>query len=138
MRAQTPAGKRYLRRFFPMIIAYVVVLFAATYAIDLYKPQGAALIVLAILPALPIIGVLIVIGAYLLEERDEFLRQQVVTAMTFGTGVVLSAATMLGFLQIGHVIDHVDVFWAFPLWCAAWGLAQCWLSLRDRMAGAGE
>lgn len=138
MMTQTAAAKRYLRRFIPMIIAYVVILFAASWAIHGYKPEGAALVTLAVLPALPIIGVLFVIAAYLLEEKDEFLRQRIVTAMMFGTGIVLSVATVLGFLQIGGVIGHVDVFWAFPLWCAAWGVAQCVTALRDRMAGAGE
>jgi len=135
---RTPAAKRYIRRFIPSMIAYVAILFAATRAIETYKPMGAALVGLSILPALPIIGVLVVIGAYLIEETDEYLKQRIVTAMMFGTGIVLSVSTMLGFLQIGGVIDHVDVFWGFPLWCAAWGVAQCLMSLRDRMAGAGE
>jgi hypothetical protein len=138
MLMQTVAAKRYIRRFTPMMIAYVVVLFAATWAIQTYKPAGAALVILSVLPALPIIGVLIVIGAYLLEEKDEFLRQRIVTAMLFGMGIVLSVATVLGFMQIGGVIGQVDVFWAFPLWCAAWGAAQCFTALRDRMAGAAE
>ncbi|MBO9715007.1 hypothetical protein [Sphingomonas sp.] len=132
---RTAAAQRYLRRFTPMMIAYVVVLFAATWAIEAYKPHGAALVALSVLPALPIIGVIAVIGLYLAEETDEFLRQRIVACQLFGVGVLLSASTVLGFLQIGGVIGKVDVFWGFPLWCAAWGLAQCALSLRDQYRG---
>jgi hypothetical protein len=132
---QTPAARRYLKRFAPTMIAYVVVLFSATYAVKAFHPSGAALIALSILPALPIIAVLVVIGLYLVEETDEYLRQRIVTAMLFGIGVVLAVSTVLGFLQINDVVGKVDVFWGFPGWCAAWGLAQCGLALRDRMAG---
>ena len=131
--SRTPAARRYLRRFIPMILAYVAVLFASSFAMDALDPRGLPLIVLSVLPALPIIGVLVVIGLYLAEETDEYLRTRIVTAMLIGTGAVLSVATVLGFMQIGGVVARVDVFWAFPIWCGVWGLAQCGLSLRDRI-----
>lgn len=135
MMHRTPAAKRYLRRFFPMMIAYVVVLFASVGIINAYKPGGALLVLLSVLPALPIIGVLVVIGVYLAEETDEYLRSRIVSAMLFGTGTVLSVATVLGFLQITDVVGKVEVFWAFPVWCAVWGLAQCAMAWRDRAGG---
>lgn len=129
----SPAARRYLRRFIPTIIAYVAVLFASSFAIEAWNPSGPVLVLLSILPALPIIAVLVVIGLYLTEETDEYLRSRIVTAMLIGTGAVLSVATVMGFMQIGGVIGTIDVFWAFPLWCIVWGLAQCGLGLRDRM-----
>lgn len=133
--SQTAAGRRYIRRFTPTIIAYVVAVFGATYAVNHFHPQGTVLIALAILPALPIIGVIAVIALYVVEETDEYLRQRVVASMLFGTGLVLAASAVLGFLQIYGVIDKVDVFWGFPAWCVAWGAAQCWMWARDRAAG---
>lgn len=132
---RTPAARRYLKRFTPTMIAYVAILFAATWAVQAWHPTGIVLWVLSVLPALPIIGVLVVIGLYLAEETDEYLRQRIVTAMLFGIGVVLSASAVLGFLQFNGVVGKIDVFWSFPGWCAAWGLAQCWMALSDRMGG---
>lgn len=131
MAYRSPATRRYLKRFVPTMIAYVIVLFACTRAIREWEPEGIALITLSVLPALPIIVCLGVIGFYIAEEPDEYIKGRIVTAMMWGTGAVLAVATVLGFLQIGKVIGQVDVFWAFPLWCATWGLVQCFMALRD-------
>jgi hypothetical protein len=140
MKMATPAGRRYLRRFFPTMILYVVVLFACVRAIRTREPQGVELVVLSVLPALPIIGAIVVMGLYLIEETDEFLRQRIASCMLFGTGVLLAAATVYGFLVNGGAIEPSSELplWAFPLWCFAWGLAQCAISLWDCRAGGGE
>ncbi|MES2339924.1 MAG: hypothetical protein V4537_17665 [Pseudomonadota bacterium] len=135
MRNTTAAGRRYLRRFFPTMAAYVVALFFATWAIRMWQPTGVLLVALSILPALPIIGVLGVIGLYLVEERDEYLRGRIVQAMLVGLGFMLAIATAWGFLEEGGVVPHVPAYWAFILWCFGWGVAQCLQSLRDRVAG---
>ena len=140
MKTATPAGRRYLRRFFPTMFAYVAVLFACVWAIKAWHPTGLELVVLSVLPAVPIIGAIIVMGLYLIEETDEFLRQRIASCMLFGTGVLLAASTVYGFLVNGGAISPSTELplWAFPLWCAAWGLAQCVVGLRDHAAGGGE
>ena len=135
MHGQSPAAKRYLRRFIPAMIAYVVLLFGATWAIKNWQPEGALLVALAILPALPIIGVIAVIGLYLVEETDEYQRQRIVLAMFVGLAVMLSLATAWGFLEEADVVPHLPAYWAFVIWCGAWGVAQCGLGLRERLAG---
>jgi hypothetical protein len=137
MRAQTTAGRRYLRRFFPTIFAYVAVLLACVWTIKHHHPTGAALVVLSVLPALPILAVIVVLGAYLVEETDEFLRQRIATCMLFGTGVLLAAVTVYGFLVNGRAIavDPSFGLWAFPLWCGSWGIAQCFMAWRDHVSG---
>lgn len=133
MVSQTPAARRYLRRFVPTMIGYVVAVMGASVAVALLQPKGAALIAIALVPALAIVVLLVVIGCYVHEETDEYLRQRIVTAMLFGIAVVLAISAVLGFLQIYRAIGQIDVFWAFPLWCGSWGLAQCVLAWRDRM-----
>jgi hypothetical protein len=135
---QSPAAKRYLRRFIPTMLAYVIVLFAVSWFIEANHPTGVALAALSILPALPIIATIIVMGLYVAEETDEYVRQRIVTAMLFGIGALLAISTILGFLQMHEVIGQVPVFWGFPAWCLAFGLAQCWMTLRDRMSGGGS
>lgn len=133
MLTRTPAARRYTRRFVPTMIAYVLAVLGTSSAVARFHPGGAPLVALSLLPALPILGMLLVIGLYVREETDEYLRQRIVTAMLVGIAVVLAAATVLGFLQIYHAIGQIDLFWAFPLWCGTWGLAQCAMAWRDRV-----
>jgi hypothetical protein len=132
---KSPAARRYLRRFVPTMIAYVAALFAANYVIDTQHPTGLALIALAILPALPIVAVIGVIGLYVIEETDEYVRRTAVSAMLAGLAIMLSLATAWGFLEEAGVVRHLPAYWAFVVWCAAWGAAQCFGKLRDLIGG---
>ncbi|RYD67632.1 MAG: hypothetical protein EOP58_02630 [Sphingomonadales bacterium] len=138
MRSNSAAGKRYLKRFFPTMLAYVVSLFGATWALRVYDPHGLALVALSILPALPIIGVIAVMGLYLVEETDEYLRARIVTAMLVGLAVMLSITSAWGFMEEAGVLPHLPAYFAFIIWCAGWGLSQCVSGLRERFAGADK
>lgn len=131
----TPAGRRYLKRFVPTMTAYVLALFASNRIAEAVQPEGMALVALSFLPALPIIGVIFVIGLYLAEEKDEYLRQRIVLSMLVGLGLMLSVTTAWGFLEESGVVPHVPAYFAFILWCAGWGAAQCVIALRERMQG---
>lgn len=135
MTSSTPAVKRYLRRMSWAFALYLVALFGANGIDHAYHPQGATLIALSVVPALPIIAFIAIIGRYLVEERDEFLRQRIVTCMLFGTGVLLGAGTVYNFLSGSGAINPMPRLWVFPIWCFSWGAAQCVLALRDRFAG---
>ncbi|WP_109809543.1 hypothetical protein [Sphingosinithalassobacter portus] len=135
---RTQAAKRYQRRFLSSMLAYVGILFACVWATNTYEPTGVPLIILSVLPALPVIIAMVVMGLYLIEETDEFVRQRIVSAMLFGIGVVLSVSTVLGFLQYNDLVGKVDVFWGFPIWAMSWGLFQCFLTWRDSRVGGGE
>jgi hypothetical protein len=136
--AKTPAAGRYLKRFVPTMLAYFVALFGANWAVETWHPTGAVLVALAVLPALPIVGVIGVIGLYIVEERDEYLREQAVQGMLIGLGFMLALASVWGFLEEADAVPHVKAYWAFVTWCLGWGVAQCVLRLRDRASGAGE
>lgn len=131
----TPAGRRYLKRFVPTMTAYVLALFASNRIAEAVQPEGLPLVALSFLPALPIIGVIFVIGLYLAEEKDEYLRQRIVLSMLVGLGLMLSVTTAWGFLEESGVVPHVPAYFAFILWCAGWGAAQCVIALRERMQG---
>jgi hypothetical protein len=135
---QSAANKRYVRRFLPTMAAYVAVLFASIWTINNWHPTGAALVAISVAPSIPIIGAIVIMGLYVNEEPDEYLRRQMVVAMLGGTAVTLAVATVIGFLQIGKVLENVEAFWAFPLWCASWGLIQCAMVLNNRRTGGCE
>lgn len=135
MDRKNPAQRRYLWRFAPTMTGYVVLLLLANHLLK-GQPTGAALVAVSLLPALPIVGVIVVMGLYLLEERDEFLRNRLATAMLWGTGILLSTATVWGFMAEAGAVAPPPVYLAFPLWCAAIGIVQGAMALRDRIGVA--
>jgi len=135
MDRRNPAQRRYIARFMPAMFGYVAVLFATTWAIRQYAPQGLALWLLSVAPALPLVAVIAIMGMYLAEERDEYIRTRLSNAMIGGIGVTLVVTTVWGFLENGGAAPHFPTYLTFPLWCGSFGLVQCVHSLRDRAAG---
>lgn len=121
---QTAAGRRYLRRFVPAMIGYVVVLFASLRFIEAQHPTGPLLWLLGVAPAIPIIAVIAVMGLYMMEETDEFLRTVLVQSMLWGIGVTLALCTAWGFLENVGAVPHFPLYLIFPIFCGAFGLAQ--------------
>ena len=119
------AYRRYLWRFVPTMLAYVVIVFGVSWLFDRNQaPSGAAGYALAILPALPIIGVIIIMGLYVVEEKDEFMRMRHVMALLIGMGLILSLTVAWGFLEIYMHVAPLNAFWIFPGFCAAWGFSS--------------
>ena len=115
---QNSATRRYLYRFVPTMTAYAVALLFAEWALHRFHPTGAMLYALAVLPAIPIIGIIVVVGLYLAEEKDEFLRNLLIQSMLWGLGAIMALTTVWGFLQIFTPIPRFQPFMTFPLfWC---------------------
>ena len=58
----SPAVRRYMKRFIPTMLLYVVVLMASILAIKRLHPEGPLLWALAVAPAVPILAVIWVMG----------------------------------------------------------------------------
>lgn len=130
----TPAARRYARRFSLVSGLYVAMIGANTGISHALHPSQAVLGIMAVVTALPIVAMLVVMGLYLQEETDEFVRDRLVTSMLIGLGILFAATSILGLLQFEHIVGDLPVFLAFPLWCAAFGLTQGVLAIRDRRA----
>ncbi|MDB5470745.1 MAG: hypothetical protein JWR84_2305 [Caulobacter sp.] len=128
----SPAARRYMKRFVPSMLLYVVVLIGSIYAIEHLKPQGPLLWALAVAPALPILMVIAVMGLFLVEETDELPRLVTAQSMLWGIGITLAAATVWGFLENADLVPHLSSFLMFPLFCGAMGLAQPFIWRRYR------
>ena len=124
MNSASPAGKRYVRRFIPLMVLYVVALFAVTWVFNNGPPEGALRYVLAVLPALPVLGVIVAVGAYLREETDEYVRMRLAETSLYATGVTLAAATVWGFLEQFETVPHIPTYYAFVLFWLAFGVIQ--------------
>ena len=112
---QNSATRRYLIRFVSTIAAYAVALLFADWALHRFHPTGWLLYALAVLPAIPIIGVIVVVGLYLAEEKDEFQRNLLIQSMLWGLGGVLVFTSAWGSLETFVHIRHFNPSWTYLL-----------------------
>jgi hypothetical protein len=120
----SPAARAYQRRFVPMMVLYVVILLAAVWVDKHYLPAGPLAVVLAILPALPLIGAVWALGRLLVDEKDEYQRSQTARQFIIATGFMLSVTSVWGFLDAFDQVPHVPMYWAFILWCFGLGVGS--------------
>ena len=132
MNNQSLAGRRYLKRFIPAMITYVVSIFGASYGFKLFALKGPVAWAVAVAPALPILAVIAIMGLYVKEETDEFQRNVLVESMLWGFGITLAVTTVWGFLEMYVHTPGLQSFWAFPIFCGAMGLAQPFVRRRYR------
>jgi len=113
---RSSAWKRYNWRLIWLSLLYCLFLLPAVYGFKHQLiPDGVKYLV-AILPALPVIGLFAAMGRYLVEEQDEFVRMLRVREMLWAMGFTLSCATVWGFLDNFGLVGHVDGYWIVVLW----------------------
>ena len=99
MAYRSPAIRRYMIRLAVLMSFYLVILFIAVRAFRADAVHGVPAYALAILPALPIIGVFWAVMRMLIEEQDEFIRLLHVRQCLVATGFCLTVMTIWEFLQ---------------------------------------
>jgi len=119
-----PVMRRYRRRLGVAMLSYGVVLIGSMSLLRGGSLAGPLLWIVAAAPAIPILGVIVVMGLYLKEEPDEFDRMIHVEAMLWGLGAVLGISTVWGFLANAEVVPAPPLFLIFPLFCLVWGISQ--------------
>jgi hypothetical protein len=129
----SPATRRYNRRVIILSLVYVAALFSAVYVFKHQLVSGPAAWIVATLPALPIIGIFVVIGRLLIEETDEYLRMLMIRQTLWASGFSLSLATLWGFLESFELVGHIESYYVAVLWFAGLGLGAAMnrLTLRD-------
>lgn len=132
--ACSPAQRRYNWRVILLAIVYAAVLLPVCWLFAHHLVSGPLAYLLGILPALPVTGFFVVIGLYLAEERDEYLRMLLVRQSLIATGFAMTAATFWGFLEGFDLVPHV-VGYAWPVvWFGGLGLGACINGLIERRA----
>jgi hypothetical protein len=118
-----PAARRYYRRLLVTLLLYAASLAVAIVVFIHFRPTGVLAYALAVLPALPLIGMLAVFGLYLDEEKDEFQRFIGVQAMLWGIGGTLVVTTIWGFLESFVHLRHLDPILVFPIFWVSMGIS---------------
>lgn len=96
---RSPATRRYVVRMFILMVFYLIALFAAVRIFDAGAVHGIPAYGLAVLPAIPVIGVFWAVMRLLVEEPDEFIRMLLVRQALVATGFCLTVMTVWEFLQ---------------------------------------
>ena len=122
MATRTSAWKRYNIRVIRLSLVYAAFLIFAVYGFKHELVGGAASYLIAILPALPIIGIFVAIGRYLVEEQDEYVRMLMVRQTLWASGFTLSLATIWGFLDNFQLVGHIDGYWIVVVWFFGLGI----------------
>jgi len=113
---RSPAWKRYNWRVIWLSLLYGAFLLPAVYGFKHHLVPHSVAWLVAILPALPIIGVFVAIGRYLVEEQDEYVRMLMVRQTLWASGFALSVATVWGFLENFGLVGHVEAYYISVLW----------------------
>jgi len=116
------AWTRYNWRVVGLSLLYATFLIAAVYGFKHQLVPNALKYPIAILPALPIIGIFGAMGRYLVEEQDEYVRMLMVRQMLWASGFALSCATIWGFLDNFGLVGHADGYWVVIAWFFGLGI----------------
>lgn len=116
MATRTAAWTRYNWRVIWLSLLYAAFLLPAVYGFKHHLIPDGLRFVVAVLPALPIVGLFVAMGRYLVEEQDEYVRMLRVREMIWAMGFTLSCATIWGFLDNFGLVGHADGYWIVILW----------------------
>ena len=119
------AQRRYNRSVLLLSLAYALILFGVITFFKNSSPTGLSAYAAAILPALPIVGIFAVMGRYLSDEQDEFVRMLTVRQTLYASAFALSIATIWGFLENFDLVGHIDAYYVAVLWFGGLGIGSC-------------
>jgi len=122
MQVRSEASKRYNGRVIWLSLLYAGFLLIAVYGFKHALVPDTLKYVIAVLPAMPIIGIFAALGRYLVEEGDEYLRMLMVRQILWASGLTLSIATIWGFLDNFGLVGHADGYWLIALWFIGLGI----------------
>ena len=126
----TKAGRRYIYRLAPTMAVYLLFIFIARWTFHHLHPAGFVVYLLAILPALPLVGSLAVVGLYIAEESDEFERSILVQSMLWGLAGAFSISTIWGSLEDFAKAPHISTFNVFLFFWIFMGVSQSFIRRR--------
>jgi hypothetical protein len=130
---RTQAFKRYQRRVQAAMAVYVVVTLSAAWAVKHGALIGWQLYLCSVLPALPVIAVIVAMARYLSEETDEYQRLVVMRSLLMGTAALLGTVVVSDFLRSFANIDPFPPFTCFVVFALTFGITNVVQKMRDKV-----
>lgn len=127
------ASKRYMQRLAAVMFFYMLTVWRVTAMVRTHHFSGRGLYFAAALPTVPVIAMLVVVGLYLREERDEFSRQQTVISMLWAIAITLGFAAFTDFLRSYGAIGTVPPFTEFTIFWISMGIVSAMQTIRNRV-----
>ncbi len=118
----TPAQRRHSRRVFAAAIIYAAVLVPIVYVVKHGMVTGPWRMILALIPALPVIAMFGSYARYLSEETDEYIRTMVVRQILTATTIAMACAVVWGFLVDLGGAPPIATYWIAFVWVVAQGV----------------
>ncbi len=131
--AMSPALRIYNNRALACMFIYMVAMIAGGNLYHVVGEGSPLLWPIAIVPVLPLLGMIWTMYRYYQDEQDEFLRHRAVTGALVGLVLVLVTGTVWGFFEMYGLVPHIWNWWVFPVWAIGLGLTTC-LKQRDGSA----
>jgi amino acid permease len=122
--ARSIAQRRFSRSMVILMLIYILILVGVTTFFRSPDRAGLLAYAAAVLPALPVVGVIFIMGRYLVKESDEYLRMKFNRQALIATGVMLAVVTVWGFLERFGLVVHVDAYWAAVIWFLGFGIGR--------------
>jgi hypothetical protein len=121
---KSPAQRRFVRTCWMSGGLVAVLAVGAAAAFRLWHLKGLLAYPVAVLPALPILWVLIETGRYLALEKDEFQRNLMVQCLLGGIGGTLAVTTVWGYMEDFARAPRLDLIWVYPIFWLFVGIAM--------------
>ncbi len=120
---KSPAAKRYLRRLIFAVLAYMAAVFLTMHWLFHGRLPLPAAVGLALIPSIPLVAIIAIVGLYLKEEKDEFQRELFIQSLLWGTGATLAVSSFWSFLHLFAYVPPVDGFHVFVMFWLFVGLS---------------
>ncbi len=127
-----PARYRYEGRVISILSFWGVSVYVFLFASKDHHVPGILAYTLAVVFALPLIGLIVSFGLYLRDEKDEFLRNLQIQSMLWGIGATFTVTIFMGILEFLGLTPHTNPYWVFILFCFFMGISGWLLKLRYR------
>jgi peptidoglycan/LPS O-acetylase OafA/YrhL len=133
-KTNSAAQKSYRRDVQIYLAAYIVLLLGSTWMVKHGGSKNFMLYFWSVLPALPVLGVLLRVGRYLREEKDEYVRSLTVQTILVGTGVLLAAMMVSDFLRAFANTGALPPFVGFLIFCGGMAATQLVQWVKNRVS----
>jgi hypothetical protein len=121
----TPAQRAHTRRILWLLLIYALILPLLIWLRAHRQVSDTALLVMALLASLPVLGIFASWGRYLSEERDEYHQAVTLRRIAVATNATMGAAVVWGFLQAFGVMPLIETYWVPFVWVVMQGIFGC-------------